>query len=109
MGFRRELPAAAMGALAALVVVLLMWAGSGGFRTFDAALIGYAVGMIFAAAAGEARNAANAGFATYAPFRHPVVLAGMGTDTNSALVASVSNAGETAPSGRVDHTVRRVG
>ena len=28
-----------------------MWAGSRGFRTFDAALIGYAVGTIFATAA----------------------------------------------------------
>jgi len=48
---RHELPAGAAGILAGLIVVLLMWAGSRGFRTFDAALIGYAVGTIFAAAA----------------------------------------------------------
>ncbi len=48
---RHGLPAAAAGVGAGLIVVLLMWAGSLGFRTFDAALIGYAVGTIFAAAA----------------------------------------------------------
>lgn len=39
-GPRHELPAGAAGFLAGLIVVLLMWAGSRGFRTFDAALIG---------------------------------------------------------------------
>jgi hypothetical protein len=39
------------GILAALVLVLLIALGSRGFHWFDAALIGYAVGTVFAVAA----------------------------------------------------------
>jgi len=48
---RRELPAAAGGVVAAVLLVVLMFLGSSGFRDFDAALIGYAVGSVFALAA----------------------------------------------------------
>ncbi|HET6384833.1 MAG TPA: MFS transporter [Armatimonadota bacterium] len=48
---RRELPAVSIAILAALVLVLLIFIGSRGFRDLDAALIGYAVGTIFALAA----------------------------------------------------------
>ena len=46
MSKRRELPAAAIAATAMLVLVVLVYAGSGGLRTFDAALIGYAVALV---------------------------------------------------------------
>jgi hypothetical protein len=45
---RRELPAAALAALAALVLVLIIYVGSRGLKDFDSALIGYAVGTVFA-------------------------------------------------------------
>ncbi|MGN6810059.1 MAG: MFS transporter, partial [Thermomicrobiales bacterium] len=48
---RRELPAAAISLLAAALLVLLMYIGSRGFKDFDSALIGYAVGTVFALAA----------------------------------------------------------
>jgi hypothetical protein len=48
---RRELPAAAIALLAAALLVLLMYIGSRGFKDFDSALIGYAVGTVFALAA----------------------------------------------------------
>jgi len=48
---RRALPAAGLAALSAAILVLLMYLGSRGFKDFDAALIGYAVGSVFALAA----------------------------------------------------------
>ncbi len=48
---RRELPAAGLAVIAAAVLVLLMYLGSRGFADFDSALIGYAVGTVFATAA----------------------------------------------------------
>jgi hypothetical protein len=48
---RRELPAAVLAALAAALLLLAIYAGSRGLRDFDAALIGYAVATVFAAAA----------------------------------------------------------
>lgn len=48
---RRELPAAAIAALAAAVLMVLIYVGSRGLRDFDSALIGYAVATIFATAA----------------------------------------------------------
>jgi hypothetical protein len=48
---RRELPAAIIAVLAAALLVLLMYLGSRGFKDFDSALIGYAVGTVFALAA----------------------------------------------------------
>lgn len=48
---RRELPAAVIAALSAAILVLLMYLGSRGFKDFDSALIGYAVGSVFALAA----------------------------------------------------------
>lgn len=48
---RRELPAGIIAALAALLLVFLIYIGSRGFKDFDSALIGYAVGTVFATAA----------------------------------------------------------
>lgn len=48
---RRELPAGIIAVLAAFLLVLLIYLGSRGFKDFDSALIGYAVGTIFATAA----------------------------------------------------------
>ncbi len=48
---RRRVPAAALALLSALLVVVLAYAGSRGFRDFDVALIGYFVGLVFATAA----------------------------------------------------------
>lgn len=48
---RRELPAAALGLSAALVLIILIAVGSRGFRDFDSALAGYAVATVFATAA----------------------------------------------------------
>lgn len=48
---RRELPAAGLAILAAGLLLLLIYLGSRGLRDFDAALIGYAVGTVFATAA----------------------------------------------------------
>lgn len=48
---RRDLPAAVLALLAAALVVVLSFVGSRGFRDFDAALIGYFVATVFAAAA----------------------------------------------------------
>jgi hypothetical protein len=48
---RRELPAATLAILSALILVLLIFLGSRGFRDFDSALIGYAVATVFALAA----------------------------------------------------------
>lgn len=48
---RRELPAAMLAVLSALVLVLLIYVGSRGFKDFDSALIGYAVATVFALAA----------------------------------------------------------
>lgn len=48
---RRRVPAIALALLSALVVVLLAFLGSRGFRDFDVALIGYFVGLVFATAA----------------------------------------------------------
>jgi hypothetical protein len=45
---RRELPAAGLAALAALILMVLIYAGSRGLKDFDSALIGYAVGTVFA-------------------------------------------------------------
>lgn len=47
---RRELPAATLAALAAGVLMVLIYAGSRGLKDFDSALIGYAVGSICALA-----------------------------------------------------------
>ncbi len=46
-----QLPAAGLGLAAALVLLVLIYAGSRGLRDFDSALVGYAVGTVFAAAA----------------------------------------------------------
>lgn len=48
---RRELPAATLGAVSALFLVFLIYAGSRGFKDFDSALIGYAVATVFTLAA----------------------------------------------------------
>ena len=48
---RREIPAAAIALSATAVLVLLIYLGSRGFKDFDSALIGYAVGSVFAFAA----------------------------------------------------------
>jgi hypothetical protein len=48
---RREVPAATAAGLAALVLLVLIYVGSRGLRDFDAALVGYAVGSVFALAA----------------------------------------------------------
>ena len=47
---RRELPAAALALGAAAALVVLIFLGSRGFRDFDSALVGYAVGTVFALA-----------------------------------------------------------
>lgn len=47
---RREIPAAALAMLSAGVLMLLIYVGSRGLRDFDSALIGYAVGTVFALA-----------------------------------------------------------
>jgi len=47
---RRELPAGALAVAAALVLMFLIYVGSRGLKDFDSALIGYAVGTIFALA-----------------------------------------------------------
>lgn len=46
MAKRRELPATAFAATSMLVLIVLVYIGSGGLRTFDAALIGYAVALV---------------------------------------------------------------
>jgi hypothetical protein len=48
---RRELPAAMIATLTAVLLVLLIYLGSRGFQDFDSALIGYAVASVFAVAA----------------------------------------------------------
>jgi hypothetical protein len=48
---QRGLPATILAILAALVLLLLIYIGSRGLKDFDAALIGYAVGSVFAFAA----------------------------------------------------------
>jgi len=48
---RRELPAAVIATASALILILLIYLGSRGFADFDAALVGYAVGTVFAVAA----------------------------------------------------------
>ncbi|MGH2370450.1 MAG: MFS transporter, partial [Chloroflexota bacterium] len=48
---RRALPAATIAVLATAILLLLIYVGSRGLRDFDAALIGYAVGSVFAIAA----------------------------------------------------------
>ena len=45
---RREIPAAGVATVATLVLLVLIYIGSRGLKDFDAALIGYAVGTIFA-------------------------------------------------------------
>jgi hypothetical protein len=45
---RRELPAAIIAVAATAILVLLIYVGSRGLRDFDSALIGYAVGSVFA-------------------------------------------------------------
>ena len=47
---RRELPAVTLAGLTVLVLLALIYIGSRGLQNFDAALIGYAVGTVFAAA-----------------------------------------------------------
>jgi hypothetical protein len=47
---RRELPAAALATVAALGLLVLIFLGSRGFKDFDSALVGYAVGTVFALA-----------------------------------------------------------
>lgn len=49
--FGQRLAAVLTGVIAAMVLIVLIVLGSRGFRWFDAALIGYAVGTIFATAA----------------------------------------------------------
>ncbi|HZC05390.1 MAG TPA: hypothetical protein VE338_07090 [Ktedonobacterales bacterium] len=49
--FGQRMWAAVAGAVAGLLLIILILLGSRGFQWFDAALIGYAVGTIFAAAA----------------------------------------------------------
>jgi hypothetical protein len=46
-----SVPAAALGVGAALVLLVLIYVGSRGLRDFDSALVGYAVGTVFATAA----------------------------------------------------------
>jgi hypothetical protein len=48
---RRDLPAAVIAGLAALLLLALIYIGSRGLKDFDSALIGYAVGSVFALAA----------------------------------------------------------
>src|SRR6516225_9994433 len=48
---RRELPAAVVAVLAAVLLLALIYIGSRELRDFDSALIGYAVGTVFALAA----------------------------------------------------------
>jgi hypothetical protein len=48
---RREIPAATIAVAATTALVLLIYLGSRGFKDFDSALIGYAVGSVFAFAA----------------------------------------------------------
>jgi hypothetical protein len=48
---RRELPAVALSIVAAGVLIGLIYLGSRGLKDFDSALVGYAVGTVFAAAA----------------------------------------------------------
>jgi len=48
---RRALPAAVLALLSALLLVLLIFLGSRGFKDFDSALVGYAVATVFAVAA----------------------------------------------------------
>ena len=48
---RRELPAATIAIMATLLLILLIYLGSRGFKDFDAALIGYAVATLFTVAA----------------------------------------------------------
>src|SRR4051794_19142234 len=48
---RRELPAVTLAAAAALLIIGLIYLGSRGLRDFDSALVGYAVGTVFAVAA----------------------------------------------------------
>jgi hypothetical protein len=48
---KARVPAAALALLSAVLVVLLAYLGSRGFRDFDVALIGYFVGLVFATAA----------------------------------------------------------
>ena len=48
---RRDLPAAATAVAATIVLLLLIYAGSRGLQDFDAALVGYAVGGVFAVGA----------------------------------------------------------
>jgi hypothetical protein len=48
---RREIPAATIAAVAAVVLMLLIYLGSRGFKDFDSALVGYAVASVFALAA----------------------------------------------------------
>jgi hypothetical protein len=45
---RRELPAASVAAAATLVLMALIYVGSRGLKDFDSALVGYAVGSVFA-------------------------------------------------------------
>jgi hypothetical protein len=45
---RRDLPTATIAVAATIVLLLLIYVGSRGLRDFDAALIGYAVGSVFA-------------------------------------------------------------
>lgn len=47
---RRELPASALATAVAAVLVVLIYVGSRGLKDFDAALVGYAVGSVFALA-----------------------------------------------------------
>src|SRR3954449_9484261 len=48
---RRELPAVTLAAVAAVVLIGLIYLGSRALRAFDSALVGYAVGTVFAVAA----------------------------------------------------------
>ena len=48
---RRELPAVTLAVVAAGVLIGLIYLGSRGLRDFDSALVGYAVGTVFAVAA----------------------------------------------------------
>jgi hypothetical protein len=45
---RREVPAAALAVGAAFLLMVLIYVGSRGLKDFDSALVGYAVGTIFA-------------------------------------------------------------
>ncbi len=44
-----HVPASVAGAIAAVVLAALIWAGSDGLRTFDSALVGYATAVVFLA------------------------------------------------------------